>query len=643
VVRSRLRRSLALAHRRRGILEFPRHHRLGASRRRPRTSLALRLARSRLEHVQTRLVAPTPRRPDVRFSLFPFLSQGFAYYTAFDVASFYAGARPLTSLARACVFASTQLPACVAVALTSRASANAFISTSDVDGCAIARGERIGERVATAMMRDGVTVGALGGALAVAGALSAAWLAKTTDEASILVRPFVATASDARFATQFGCFLGFSTAAHAWLTDGLTTTWPSISRPRFSRLKRGLIPCARNGCARAFYSCLAYVIIVFFARVVVKVQLAAPTTRGLVFATMACWSGAALCSASWAVAFLCASIVYTDRYEFLPQSLAQGPKVACEPLIAALNYFEIPFVQHLAYLDMCTVAESGGRRRRRLIYGDTPDAAWPFVISSALAPLVAISRSVNKAMDRTMLAALRESDADAARRISEKYVQMNAPKPKFRHESAATQKAWDAVRQSEALSPEVAGQELCVLLKSYAELANWGARAASALAVAAKTEDTRGNAELLNPNLDAIVRTLLTVLLACRTIIEQGSPPVRATMGFTSSDLAMTANANSIVAKRDKIINRVLYFLGITATNRNDANGAITPAFTPAVPEARRLCDTVEISLGALAIAYGAEIKAMLRRSERFGPPDFGTPNELFDALEAVTDDLVST
>jgi len=171
-------------------------------------------------------------------------------------------------------------------------------------------------------------------------------------------------------------------------------------------------------------------------------------------------------------------------------------------------------------------------------------------------------------------------------------------------------------------------------------LAIWGARAAAALAVAARREDVRENAKQIKPTMSAIVRTLLTVLLAVRTIIEQGSPPVRVSTGFTSSDLASTEKANSLVAKRNRIINNVLYFLGITATNRNDANGAVTPAFTPAVQTARRISDSVEMALGSIVSEYGEEVKAMLRESEQYGPPEFGTPNELFDALEMITRDL---
>ena len=163
-------------------------------------------------------------------------------------------------------------------------------------------------------------------------------------------------------------------------------------------------------------------------------------------------------------------------------------------------------------------------------------------------------------------------------------------------------------------------------------------RAASSLAVTAKTEDVRGNARMINPSLSVIVRTLLTSLLACRVIIEQGSPPVRASSGFTSSDL--TVQTNSLVAQRNRIINNILYFIGITANNRNDADGAVTATFTPAVASARKISDTLELAMGALVVEYGNDVKTFLRESEQYGPPEFGTPNELFDALESIAQDL---
>ena len=550
-----------------------------------------------------------------------------------DFFSFERGvwSRAWTALA----YALTQLPASAATALCLKASAAEFIPSGERDACGIAKGERIGERFATAMMRDGVRIGALGGAFACSGSLACSLTARST-KTYTLAGALTVNASDPAFAAQFGCVLGVLTVMYLSFTDGFVATFPSLQRPRGLRLKRGFLPCSRSGLKRSMYGCAAHILVVLASRFIVR--LSAKSYRGLLLGSMSCWGAGALASASWALAILCAEFVLTERYEFKPQSLAQGPKVACEPLMAALNYFEVPFVQHLAYLDLCCVAESGGRGRRQLIYGDTPDAAWSVVISNALAPLASIARSVNKAMDRTTLAALRDTDADAAQRISEKYVQMNTPKPKFRHESAETQQAWNALRQSEVLSADVAARELCSVIKAYGQLAIWGARAASSLAVTAKTEDVRGNARMINPSLSVIVRTLLTSLLACRVIIEQGSPPVRASSGFTSSDL--TVQTNSLVAQRNRIINNILYFIGITANNRNDADGAVTATFTPAVASARKISDTLELAMGALVVEYGDDVKTFLRESEQYGPPEFGTPNELFDALESIAQDL---
>ena len=550
-----------------------------------------------------------------------------------DFFSFERGvwSRAWTALA----YALTQLPASAATALCFKASAAEFIPSGERDACGIAKGERIGERFATAMMRDGVRIGALGGAFACSGSLACSLTARST-KTYTLAGALTVNASDPAFAAQFGCVLGVLTVMYLSFTDGFVATFPSLQRPRGLRLKRGFLPCSRSGLKRSMYGCAAHILVVLTSRFIVR--LSAKSYRGLLLGSMSCWGAGALASTSWALAILCAEFVLTERYEFKPQSLAQGPKVACEPLMAALNYFEVPFVQHLAYLDLCCVAESGGRGRRQLIYGDTPDAAWSVVISNALAPLASIARSVNKAMDRTTLAALRDTDADAAQRISEKYVQMNTPKPKFRHESAETQQAWNALRQSEVLSADVAARELSSVIKAYSQLAIWGARAASSLAITAKTEDVRGNARMINPSLSVIVRTLLTSLLACRVIIEQGSPPVRASSGFTSSDL--TVQTNSLVAQRNRIINNILYFIGITANNRNNADGAVTAAFTPAVASARKISDTLELAMGALVVEYGNDVKTFLRESEQYGPPEFGTPNELFDALESIAQDL---
>ena len=95
-----------------------------------------------------------------------------------DFFSFERGvwSRAWTALA----YALAQLPASAATALYFKASAAEFIPSGERDACGIAKGERIGERFATAMMRDGVRIGALGGAFACAGSLACSLTARST-------------------------------------------------------------------------------------------------------------------------------------------------------------------------------------------------------------------------------------------------------------------------------------------------------------------------------------------------------------------------------------------------------------------------------------------------------------------------------
>jgi hypothetical protein len=58
------------------------------------------------------------------------------------------------------------------------------------------------------------------------------------------------------------------------------------------------------------------------------------------------------------------------------------------------------------------------------------------------------------------------------------------------------------------------------------------------------------------------------------------------------------------------------------------------------VASARKVSDTLQLAMGALVVEYGTDVKTLLRASERYGPPEFGTPNELFDALESIAQDL---
>ena len=111
------------------------------------------------------------------------LIQALAYFTTLD---FFGGSsdgrsRVFTALA----YALLQLPASAATALCARASSSDFIPNGERDGCGVVKGERIGERFATAMMRDGATIGALGGAFACSGSMACSLTARSTAARSL--------------------------------------------------------------------------------------------------------------------------------------------------------------------------------------------------------------------------------------------------------------------------------------------------------------------------------------------------------------------------------------------------------------------------------------------------------------------------
>ena len=94
-----------------------------------------------------------------------------------------------------------------------------------------------------------------------------------------------------------------------------------------------------------------------------------------------------------------ANVVLTERYRFLPQSLADGPVSASAPLLASLAPQETPFAQHAAYQDLCAVCEDGGGGRRALLLADKRGDAYAPAMAAALAPVIAVTCAMRAALD----------------------------------------------------------------------------------------------------------------------------------------------------------------------------------------------------------------------------------------------------
>ena len=94
-----------------------------------------------------------------------------------------------------------------------------------------------------------------------------------------------------------------------------------------------------------------------------------------------------------------ANVVLTERYAFLPQSLADGPVSASAPLLASLVAAETPFAQHAAYQDLCAVCEDGGGGRRALLLADKRGDAYAPAMAAALAPVIAVTCAMRAALN----------------------------------------------------------------------------------------------------------------------------------------------------------------------------------------------------------------------------------------------------
>ena len=180
-------------------------------------------------------------------------------------------------------------------------------------------------------------------------------------------------------AARFGAVLGALVAAHFAGTGARNCAFPAAARPRWMRVKR----CAPAAAWRGIWFSLAAAGAHAGLRVALTLRGEMATADGVVslvrvvfdfwfrevsdaFRMVPCGFA---CAGGWLAARAAANVVLTERYKFLPQSLADGPVSASAPLLASLVATETPFAQHAAYQDLCAVCEDGGAE------GDTPHSS----------------------------------------------------------------------------------------------------------------------------------------------------------------------------------------------------------------------------------------------------------------------------
>ena len=210
-------------------------------------------------------------------------------------------------------------------------------------------------------------------------------------------------------AARFGAVLGALVAAHFAGTGARNCAFPAAARPRWMRVKR----CAPAAAWRGIWFSLAAAGAHAGLRVALTLRGEMATADGVVslvrvvfdfwfrevsdaFRMVPCGFA---CAGGWLAARAAANVVLTERYKFLPQSLADGPVSASAPLLASLVATETPFAQHAAYQDLCAVCEDGGGGRRALLLADKRGDAYAPAMAAALAPVIAVTCAMRAALD----------------------------------------------------------------------------------------------------------------------------------------------------------------------------------------------------------------------------------------------------
>ena len=261
---------------------------------------------------------------------------------------------------------------------------------------------------AAEISRDALLRVALVAAHAASGAASCALLAHAAGS----VGPAEAVWTAVRTASKparYGAALGAVASAHHAAAKIRDANFPALARPRAWRVKRAVAPAFGRGAAVATFA-------VALASLVAVAASARETlaSHGIVSGTARLFAfliaeltlhavrfapAGAFVAASWFAGYACADACIADRYRFQPQSLDDGAASASAPLLASLVAADQPWVQHVAYVDFCHVAEHGGGGRRRLLFEDQAGAAYAPAMAAALAPILATTAAMRAALD----------------------------------------------------------------------------------------------------------------------------------------------------------------------------------------------------------------------------------------------------
>ncbi|GAQ78531.1 hypothetical protein KFL_000140520 [Klebsormidium nitens] len=296
-----------------------------------------------------------------------------------------------------------------------------------------------------------------------------------------------ASQTDVRWAIQFGAGLGLLYAAQVLLSQHYVLRFPPIQRPWYQRLKLALRPAASlslsvTTAALIFWELLNRVHPSSAARIGSFLE------RALLSAMVG-----TLTAFCWELGRSVARIILTERHYFTPPPGTISTETApADALLTALRNPK-PLARHLAFLDLCYVAErSVDKWRRAAFFRDETGTSYKKVIDLCLEPVEGVIEGAKLAVGGG------NGRGGSGTRPGEFQLQMGA-----------------AARETKRRGgdPEEILRDL--------QICAWGARAASSLTAASRKEDSFGVAQLTSSN-PRVVSTLLSALLAIETVQKAG-------------------------------------------------------------------------------------------------------------------------
>eukprot|EP00241_Pyramimonas_parkeae_P002397 CAMPEP_0114238200 /NCGR_PEP_ID=MMETSP0058-20121206/7798_1 /TAXON_ID=36894 /ORGANISM="Pyramimonas parkeae, CCMP726" /LENGTH=453 /DNA_ID=CAMNT_0001350295 /DNA_START=226 /DNA_END=1587 /DNA_ORIENTATION=- len=378
----------------------------------------------------------------------------------------------------------------------------------------------------------------------------------------------------------FGAVLGLVHCSKPLMSGDYVASFPLVQRHRVIRMKHRL-PEAM--CTAAWASSVAALC---FAGLSCQPYFALSPSSTLTLRHHLCnLAVGGLVSFCWAASFHVLEVLLTEHHMFLSTDSGATSEMHCRTLITAMSASNDPLVQHLAYQDMCHVAQQTPHTawRRKAVFESPSGQAWTELVTLCAIPVNALVVAMLPVV--TPLAQAPTGSVLEA---------LSKASPKQACVAAAT---WH--------------------LRKNFQICSWGITGLGSLAAAARKEDVYGVMQLQEPTLGTITSALLSCLLCLRICMNAAIDPALTPAGtvfkWVSSNVGMPQGNPVGMTRRYYPAPNLLHSL-----------------HKPCVS----LADLVQTALYKLVAVYGDELTTSINGRT----PAFGEAKEHASLLKSMLD-----